>query len=116
MGPDARNVYFTPVHEELYNAYRGVSFEVMDVTFTHPNPLIPHLSLLYIRDDPGDPNNVISIGFDLIDPDMITFDRPPDQFIQPEEPPESQSYNLGLEEQEGTEEPQPRSRRVRRRI
>ena len=72
-------IYFTPKAGLHYNWYKNMDFEIIDVRFLHNQEsmcVIPTFTLLHVKDDPRDPNNLLQVVVDIKDSNMITNKRP----------------------------------------
>lgn len=69
-------IYFTRAAGPLYNQYRNMDFEVIDLYFPNQTSTFPYLRLLHVRDDPRDPNNFLEITVHITNFNMITKRRP----------------------------------------
>jgi len=65
-------IFFTNRAGLYYNWYRNMDFEVMSIHFRTPGyPTIPTFTLLHVRDDPRDPDNLVDINFLVTNFNMI---------------------------------------------
>ena len=65
-------VFLTGRAGRLYQQYRNLDWEVVNIEFLNPNyPLIPTLTLVHTVDDPRNPDNVIIVHLELLNENML---------------------------------------------